>query len=65
VTIVENGNDAEETYRIVGVHEADPTNGFISNESPIGQALLGTSVGDTVVVETPAGGLELQVKAIT
>ena len=64
VTIVENGNDETETYRIVGVHESDPGNGFISNESPIGQALLGASVGDTIVVETPSGGWELQVKAI-
>jgi transcription elongation factor GreA len=65
VTIVENGFDEEETYRIVGVHEADPGNGFISNESPIGQALLGARVGDVVNVETPAGGMELTIKAIS
>lgn len=64
VTISENGRDGEETYRIVGVQEADPTQGFISNESPIGQALLGAKVGDTVVVETPGGGLEFQIRAI-
>jgi transcription elongation factor GreA len=64
VTIVENGFDEEETYRIVGVHEADPGNGYISNESPIGQALLGARVGDVVKVETPAGGMELTIKAI-
>ncbi len=65
VTISENGYDGEETYRIVGVQEANPTDGLISNESPIGRALLGARVGDTVTVETPAGGLELQIKSIT
>ncbi|MFW6182752.1 MAG: transcription elongation factor GreA [Chloroflexota bacterium] len=64
VTITENGYDEVEQYRIVGAQEADPTNGYISNESPIGQALLGAKVGEVVTVETPAGGLELEVKAI-
>ncbi|HSM56747.1 MAG TPA: transcription elongation factor GreA [Candidatus Sulfomarinibacteraceae bacterium] len=64
VTIAENGYDEVEKYRIVGAQEADPTNGYISNESPIGQALLGARVGEVVTVETPAGGLELEVKAI-
>jgi transcription elongation factor GreA len=64
VTIIEDGYDEEEKYRIVGAHEADPTNGFISNESPIGRALLGAKVGQMVTVRTPAGGMELQVKSI-
>lgn len=64
VTIAENGHDKEETYRIVGAQEADPANGYISNESPIGQALLGAKVGEVVTVETPNGGLELQIKTI-
>lgn len=64
VTITENGHNERETYRIVGVQEADPANGYISNESPIGQALLGASVGQVVTVDTPAGGLELEVKSI-
>ncbi len=64
VTISENGFDAEETYRIVGVQEANPTEGLISNESPIGRALLGAKVGETVTVETPAGGLELEILTI-
>jgi len=42
-------------YKIVGSTEADPTNGFISNESPIGKALLGKKTGDTVEVSVPAG----------
>lgn len=64
VTIVEDGMDETETYRIVGVEEAAPGDGLISNESPIGRALLGARVGQTVTVETPAGGLDLQIKAI-
>lgn len=65
VTILENGFDEEETYRIVGVQEADPANGYISNESPIGRALLGAKAGEVVTVETPSGGLELTIKTIT
>ncbi|HZD10438.1 MAG TPA: transcription elongation factor GreA [Candidatus Binatia bacterium] len=65
VTIVEDGFDEEETYRIVGAQEADPTNGYISNESPIGRALLGAKTGQVVTVETPSGGLELKIKSIS
>jgi transcription elongation factor GreA len=65
VTVVEDGLDEEESYCIVGVHEADPTGGRISNESPIGQALLGAKVGQTVVVGTPAGQIRLRIKAIS
>ena len=45
----------EETYTIVGAIEAKPTAGLISNESPIGQALLGKRVGQTAQVATPVG----------
>jgi len=45
----------EETYRIAGWAEADPTRGLISNESPLGQALLGHRVGEEVAVQTPDG----------
>jgi transcription elongation factor GreA len=65
VTVVEDGADHEETYRIVGVREAAPGNGLISNESPFGRALLGARVGDTVRVQTPGGGIDLKIKAIT
>ncbi len=64
VTIQEDGYDDRETYRIVGVHEADPSKGFISNESPFGRALLGARVNDTVSVETPGGQALLRVVAI-
>ena len=45
----------EETYQIFGSMEADVANNVISNESPVGQALLGHSVGDEVFVEVPGG----------
>jgi transcription elongation factor GreA len=66
VTVVEEGfEDEPETYYIVGVHEADPSNGRISNESPIGAALLGAKVGQTVVARVPAGEIHLKVKQIS
>ncbi len=64
VTIQEDGYDDRETYRIVGVHEADPSKGFISNESPFGRALLGARVNDTVSVEAPSGQTLLRVVSI-
>lgn len=55
----------EETeYTIVGSTEADPMNNKISDESPIGKALLGKKVGDTVSVEVPAGIIKLKVLEI-
>ena len=64
VTVSEEGFDEEETYKIVGAHEADPGNGRISNESPIGQALLGARRGDTVRAETPAGEIRFVIQSI-
>lgn len=56
VVIAEVGfEDEEEEYRIVGPHEADPDNGLISNESPIGNALLGKKKGQKAKVLTPRG----------
>jgi transcription elongation factor GreA len=53
-----------EVYYIVGSKEADPKNGRISNESPIGMAMLGKKAGDVVNVETPAGELNLKILEI-
>ncbi|MGW8318509.1 MAG: transcription elongation factor GreA [Candidatus Promineifilaceae bacterium] len=65
VTVVEVGfEDEQEAYYIVGVHEADPANGRISNESPIGNALLGAKVGQTVEASVPAGKIRLKVVKI-
>lgn len=54
VTIQEDGNDPE-TYMIVGPAEADPLLGRISNESPIGRALINHKVGESVQVDSPGG----------
>ncbi len=48
-------NGSRVTYRIVGPVEADPLEGKISNESPIGSALMGKKVGDKVTIKTPKG----------
>ena len=55
----------EETYYLVGSHEADPRRGLISNESPIGRALLGKRVGEEVTVVAPAGAFNLRILEIT
>ena len=50
-----------ETYHLVGSTEADPKNGKISHESPIGKALIGHNVGDVVQTETPGGTIEIKI----
>lgn len=57
-------DDSEEHYTIVGSAEANPSEWRISNESPMGQALLGKRVGDDVEVEAPAGLLKLRILEI-
>jgi transcription elongation factor GreA len=52
---VQEGENEPETYMIVGPAEADPILGRISNESPIGRALINHKAGDTVKVEAPGG----------
>jgi transcription elongation factor GreA len=59
-TVKEEGRDEVEYY-MVGAQEADPRNGKISNESPIGMALLDHRAGDKVEVETPAGIMVLEI----
>lgn len=54
VTVEEKG-EAAETYKIVGAAEADPERGYISNESPLGAALLSHKKGDKIKVQTPSG----------
>lgn len=51
-------------YKIVGSTEADSLKGMISNESPVGKALMGHKIGDTVDVETPAGTFSYKVLQI-
>ncbi len=61
---IQEGNFPPETYHIVGPTEADPLNGRISHESPLGAALIGKRVGDEVEVQTPAGTMRVKVLKI-
>jgi transcription elongation factor GreA len=64
VTVIEDGYDEEERYHLVGAAEADPSAGRISNESPVGRALLGAKAGDVVRVNAPSGVVEFTVVKI-
>jgi transcription elongation factor GreA len=64
VTIKEQGFDSE-TYIIVGVAEANPREGKISNESPIGKAILGHRSGEEVTVETPSGTYKVKIVKVS
>ena len=55
----------EDEYKIVGATEADPSQLFVSSESPIGKALIGAREGDIVEVEAPVGTITLRVISIT
>jgi transcription elongation factor GreA len=61
---VQEENFPPETYSLVGAKEADPRNGKISNESPIGRALMDHKVGDVVVAETPGGQIKFKILKI-
>lgn len=63
VTITNSAKQQFE-YKIVGFAQANPDEGKISDESPVGKALLGHKVGETVAVEAPVGLLEFQIVAI-
>ncbi len=63
VTLETEGKDI--SYTVVGSLESDPTAGKISQESPIGKALLGAKKGDTVEITTPGGNRECKVKEIS
>jgi transcription elongation factor GreA len=63
VTVVEEGEE-EEVFRIVGSKEADPRAGKISHESPIGRALIGHRVGETVAITTPNGSIHFLIQKI-
>ena len=63
VTIQEEGMDPE-TYHIVGPTEADPRNGKISHESPIGLAIMDKKVGDITEAQTPGGKIKFKIVRI-
>ena len=64
VKVLDLEMNEEIEYSIVGAAEADPFEGKISDECPVGMALIGASVGDTVSVEAPGGELKLKVLEI-
>ena len=61
VTISYVDDDEEEVYNIVGRMEADPLENKISNESPIGKAIIGKKEGDTIDVESPTGSYQIKI----
>lgn len=65
VTVYDREFEEEITYNIVGSTEADPEQGRISDESPIGKALISHKVGDVVEVEVPAGILVFEIRNIS
>jgi transcription elongation factor GreA len=62
---LEDGDGKAMEYTIVGAAEARPTEGMISNESPVGRSLLGKRVGDEVQIQVPRGVLRLTVTGIS
>ena len=64
VTVMYIDDDEEEEYKIVGSLEADPFNNKISNESPIGAAIMGKSVGDIINVVSPNGNYDVKIVKI-
>lgn len=65
VKVLDVGFDEEIEYNIVGSTEADPDQQKISDESPVGKALIGRKVGETVSVETPGGVIEFKILEIS
>lgn len=64
VEVKEKGGRKSETYMIVGIAEANPKEGLISNESPMGSALLNHKVGEFVEVQAPAGAIQYRIVKI-
>ena len=61
VTLIDEDTEVKRSYQIVGESEADVKSGKVSVTSPIGRALIGKKVGDTVEVNTPGGGKSYEV----
>jgi len=64
VVVFDMDFEEEDTYKIVGVIESDPDKNYVSNESPIGKALLGKKVGEIADIETPEGVIQMKVLKI-
>ena len=61
ITLFDGEFNEEVVYKIMGSTESDPINGLISNQSPIGRALMGKKKNDIVKVETPGGVVEFKI----
>ena len=64
ITVRDLADDFEESYEIVGSQEANPMQGRISDDSPVGRALHGHKAGDIVSVNAPAGEIKLQILSV-
>jgi transcription elongation factor GreA len=64
VTLADEDNDDKSIYQIVGVHEADIRSGRLSVHSPLGRALIGKQVGDSVEVSTPGGSKSYEIVGV-
>ena len=64
VTVLDIAENYEDTFHIVGSQEANPMQGKLSEESPIGRGLLGHKEGETVVVKAPAGEMKFRILAV-
>lgn len=64
VTVFDEDFQEEVTYKVVGIIESDPDKNYVSNESPIGIALLDKKVGDEVLVNSPSGEIKMKVLKI-
>ena len=64
-TVKVSGPDGSQTFTIVGSTEAKPAEGRISNESPVGRALLGRKKGENITVQVPAGDLAYKIVSIS
>lgn len=65
VTVLDMDFDEELTYKLVGPAEADPLSGLISDDSPVGRALIGAKEGDEVVAEAPVGEIRFKILSIS
>ena len=64
VRVLDVDDDFEENYEIVGSQEANPREGRISDDSPVGQGLIGHRAGDTVVIHAPVGELTFKILSV-
>ncbi|MGN0458093.1 MAG: transcription elongation factor GreA [Eubacterium sp.] len=64
VTVLRKSDNKEIVYEIVGFSQSNPSEGKISDESPVGKALMGATIGQVVTVEAPVGIIEFEIKSI-